>query len=175
MLWFLLVPVCVLWAYIEPVLLALGQPEALSRDVQGFLRVLILGAPGYIGFESLKKYLQCQGNSTYQQCRFLNVQLNLGIMGASTMVLAIVSPVNIVLNVGLIHHTSFGLLGCPLALSITYWMCFILLGVWTYFSPTHRSNRTWGGFCPKAVFNFRSCYQFFTLAVPGILMVGTEW
>lgn len=47
----------------EPVLLALGQPTHLSKDVQKFLRVLIIGAPGYIGFESLKKYLQCQGNS----------------------------------------------------------------------------------------------------------------
>lgn len=46
----------------EPVLLVLGQPEQLSKDVQKFLRVLILGAPAYIGFESVKKYLQCQGN-----------------------------------------------------------------------------------------------------------------
>lgn len=46
----------------EPVLLALGQPDQLSKDVQRFLRVLIIGAPGYIAFESLKKYLQCQGN-----------------------------------------------------------------------------------------------------------------
>lgn len=42
----------------EPVLLALGQPANLSKEVQIFLRVLIFGAPGYIGFESLKKYLQ---------------------------------------------------------------------------------------------------------------------
>jgi hypothetical protein len=61
LLWFLLIPVCFLWAYIEPILLALGQSEDLSRGVQTFLRVLIFGAPGYIGFESLKKYLQCQG------------------------------------------------------------------------------------------------------------------
>ncbi len=61
LLWILLIPVCILWAFIEPVLLALGQPEILSSDVQRFLRVLIIGAPGYIGFESLKKYLQCQG------------------------------------------------------------------------------------------------------------------
>lgn len=46
----------------EPILLGLGQPKQLSKDVQMFLRVLIIGAPGYIGFESLKKYLQCQGN-----------------------------------------------------------------------------------------------------------------
>lgn len=60
-LWALLIPVGFLWAYMEPVLLAFGQPGHLARDVQTFLRVLMLGAPGYIGFESLKKYLQCQG------------------------------------------------------------------------------------------------------------------
>ena len=60
-LWLLAVPVCFAWAFIEPILLVLGQSPSLSRDVQNFLRVLIWGAPGYIGFESLKKYLQCQG------------------------------------------------------------------------------------------------------------------
>jgi MATE family multidrug resistance protein len=67
LLWILLVPVCILWVFIEPVLLALGQSENLSREVQRFLRVLTLGAPGYIGFESLKKYLQCQG--IYPLCK----------------------------------------------------------------------------------------------------------
>lgn len=60
-LWILLIPVCILWCFIESVLLWLGQPPPIARDSQTFLRILIIGAPGYIGFESLKKYLQCQG------------------------------------------------------------------------------------------------------------------
>lgn len=63
LLWILFIPIGILWAYIEPVLLSLGQPEALSNGVQKFLRILLFGAPAYIGFESLKKYLQCQGMS----------------------------------------------------------------------------------------------------------------
>lgn len=62
LLWLLFAPIAVMWAFIEPVLLLLGQDPQLSCDVQKFLRVLIVGAPGYIGFESLKKYLQCQGS-----------------------------------------------------------------------------------------------------------------
>ncbi|KAJ6581120.1 MOP flippase [Mycena capillaripes] len=158
LLWILLIPVCVLWWFIEPVLLGLGQSGPLSRDVQVFLRVLIIGAPGYIGFESLKKYLQCQG-----------------IMGASTAVLVVVFPINIALNIFLIHHTPLGILGSPVALSLTYWLCFALLGIWTTFSTTHKDNATWGGFQPSAVFHLRSCYLFLKLAIPGILMVGTEW
>ncbi|KAJ7623576.1 MATE efflux family protein [Roridomyces roridus] len=158
LLWLLLIPVCVLWWFIEPVLLALGQSGPLSRDVQIFLRVLTIGAPGYIGFESLKKYLQCQG-----------------IMGASTVILAVVFPINIVLNVFLIHHTSLGILGSPVALSITYWLCFVLLALLTWSSAEHKQNAVWDGFQPSAVFNPRGCYVFLKLAIPGILMVGTEW
>ncbi|KAJ7132197.1 MOP flippase [Mycena epipterygia] len=157
-LWILLIPVCTFWWFIEPVLLVLGQSGPLSRDVQTFLRVLILGAPGYIGFESLKKYLQCQG-----------------IMGASTTVLVVVSPINIVLNIYLVHHTPLRILGSPLALSLTYWLCFGLLGLFTWCSSAHKQNATWGGFQPAAVFHPRSCYLFLKLAIPGILMVGTEW
>lgn len=61
----LLIPVMVVWAFCEPLLLLLGQEEKLSGDVQRFLRILIVGAPGYICFETLKKYLQCQGKSYY--------------------------------------------------------------------------------------------------------------
>lgn len=96
-------------------------------------------------------------------------------MGGSTVVLMIISPINAALNIGLIHYTSLGVLGSPAALSITYWMSFLLLALYTYFSPTHRQNGTWGGIQLEAVIDVRSCYVFLELALPGILMVGTEW
>jgi multidrug resistance protein, MATE family len=61
MLCLLFVPVGIMWANMASVLIALGQEEELSRNTQDYLRLLLLAAPGYIGFESLKKYLQCQG------------------------------------------------------------------------------------------------------------------
>lgn len=57
----LYIPFGVMWWFMHPVLLALGQREQLAQDVQAFLRVLSFGAPGYIYFESVKKYLQAQG------------------------------------------------------------------------------------------------------------------
>lgn len=96
-------------------------------------------------------------------------------MRASTIVLVIVLPVNIVLNIVLIHHTPLGVLGSPVALSISYWLAFFLLILLTSVSPTHRRNETWGGIDPKTVFDFKSCIAFLKLAIPGILMVGTEW
>lgn len=59
----LYIPFAVLWWFIHPVLLLLGQTDELSRNCQAFLRVLSFGAPGYIAFESVKKYLQVQGQS----------------------------------------------------------------------------------------------------------------
>lgn len=63
LLWALFIPVAVLWFFMEPVLLAIGEPVRLCKDVQDILRMLILAAPAFIAFESLKKYLQCQGTS----------------------------------------------------------------------------------------------------------------
>ncbi|KAJ7777307.1 MOP flippase [Mycena metata] len=174
-LWILLIPVGIFWWFIEPVLLGLGQSASLSHDVQIFLRILLAGAPGYIGFESLKKYLQCQGKVPVAIIASVKLNLFKGIMGASTSVLVVVFPINLGMNILLIHHTPLGILGSPLALSFTYWLCFGLLGLWTWTSPTHKQNATWGGFQPSAVFHPRSCYLFLKLAIPGILMVGTEW
>ncbi|KAF7309468.1 hypothetical protein MIND_00317600 [Mycena indigotica] len=157
-LWVLFIPVAITWWFMHPILVALGQSASLSHDTQTFLRILIAGAPGYIGFESLKKYLQCQG-----------------IMGGSTKVLAVVFPINIVGNIYLIHYTRLGVFGAAVAVSSMYWLCFILLGWWTWSSPVHRANGTWGGLRPWAALNPRSCYGFIKLAIPGILMVGTEW
>ncbi len=91
------------------------------------------------------------------------------------MVLIIVFPINLGIAIALIHHTSLGLLGSPLALSITYWMSFALLSLYTIYSPTHRRNGTWGGFQLRAVLDTRSCWEFLKLGIPGIFMVGTEW
>ena len=96
-------------------------------------------------------------------------------MSLSTIVLVIMCPVNIALNIAFVHYTSLGLLGSAVALCATYWLCFLLLCIFTYFSPTHDKNGTWGGLQPSLVFEARSCAIFLRLALPGILMVGTEW
>ncbi|KAI0700316.1 MOP flippase [Cytidiella melzeri] len=159
LLWILFIPVALLWTFVEPVLRMCGQDERLSYDVQRFLRILIAGAPAYIAFESLKKYLQCQA----------------GIMGAATIVLILVAPLNLAVNIIFVYHTPLGFLGAPVAISLTYWTAFFTLVLLTYLSPSHSRNETWGGFQPRVVLDLRSCLTFLQLALPGILMVGTEW
>lgn len=98
-----------------------------------------------------------------------------GIMRLSTLVLIILSPVNLALNIFLVHHTKLGLLGSPLALSIIYWLAFILLVIFTAISPHHKKNHTWGGLRIREALEPRGVREFLGLALPGILMVGTEW
>lgn len=96
-------------------------------------------------------------------------------MRASTLVLILVLPINILLNIMFIYYTPLGFLGSPVAISITYWLAFSLLCLFAYLSPTHKRNGTWGGFQLKTVIDLKSCIDFLQLAIPGILMVGTEW
>lgn len=96
-------------------------------------------------------------------------------MRLSTFALLAVSPLNIILNILLVHHTSLGLMGSPLAVSITYWMAFLTLVIFTMLSPTHRKNKTWGGFQIGEALELKRVWVFLKLALPGILMVGTEW
>lgn len=48
-------------------------------------------------------------------------------MHASTLVLLVTSPLNVLLNYLLVYRTSLGFLGAPVATSITYWLSFGLL------------------------------------------------
>lgn len=148
----LYLPAALLWWFVKPVLLALGQGEELAINCQAFLRVLSFGGPGYIAFESVKKFLQCQG-----------------IMHASTMVLMVTSPINVGLNYVLVYKTSLGFLGAPVATSITYWLSFALLVGYCKFV---RGSECWGGWDRRCL---QRLPEFLMLAVPGILHVGTEW
>jgi multidrug resistance protein, MATE family len=96
-------------------------------------------------------------------------------MDASSHVLIVISPINVALNVYFVHHTRFGINGSPIALSFTFWLAFLFLVLYTACSPTHTRNQTWGGLQLRAALDLRSCIAFLKLALPGILMVGSEW
>lgn len=96
-------------------------------------------------------------------------------MRAATAVLIMVAPINLVANIVFVYHTPLGFLGSPVAISLTYWIAFFLLALLTYCSPTHKRNKTWGGLQLGIALDIRSSLLFLRLAIPGILMVGTEW
>lgn len=57
----LYIPILAVWWNASKVFLMLGQEAELGVGVQRFLRILALGAPGYILFETTKKFCQVQG------------------------------------------------------------------------------------------------------------------
>lgn len=59
----LYIPVMLLWCFIGPILVFCGQSHELAYGTQTFLRCLAPCGIGYIYFECLKKFLQCQSKS----------------------------------------------------------------------------------------------------------------
>jgi MATE family multidrug resistance protein len=146
------VPVCTLWWFSEPLFLWLGQEPQIARDSSLFLKCLIPGGLGYIYFEATKKFLQAQG-----------------IVGGGTTVLLVTSPLSALLNWVAVYKLNFGLIGAPLATGVAYWLSFVGLVVYGYFTGGLES---WGGFDKRALSGLST---FARLAGLGVVMVGTEW
>ena len=161
------VPVAILWAFSEPLFIALGEDEQLSRDSRKFLCCLIPGGLGYIYFEAMKKFLQAQGKILRPD---LGPCLHIAeIMRPGTYVLLITAPINAGLNYLLIYTFKMGLLGAPVATGITFWLSFFLLLAYARFI---RGWEAWGGWSRKCLNNSGT---FARIAALGIVHVGTEW
>ncbi|KAF3384875.1 hypothetical protein F1880_002494 [Penicillium rolfsii] len=169
----LYIPVCILWACSNPFFQALGQDPELSYQTSRFLTVLIPGGLGYIYFETMKKFLQAQGeNKLKKSCTtMLNILTyhDTGIMRAGTYVLMITSPLNAGLCYYLCYILDFGLLAGPIAAGISYWMSFLLLVLYARFIA---GSECWGGWSWAALENLGT---FTKLAILGFFHVGTEW
>jgi MATE family multidrug resistance protein len=105
---FAALPLMVLLRAIAPVLIGIGEPEGLARDIARFEQVLLLGAPAALWLGTQRSYLSAMG---WPQ---LIMRVNLGAV-----------LVNGLLNYGLIHG-AFGLprlgyLGSATATALTLW------------------------------------------------------
>lgn len=83
--------------------------------------------------------------------------------------LLITSPINAGLNYLFCYTLQLGLLGAPLATSISYWLSFILLVMYTRFIA---GSDCWGGWTRESLQNLST---FARLAILGIIHVGSEW
>ena len=148
------IPIGAVWVF-SPQLLALIVPEQdLARVAGDFLRVLLLGAPGYAVFEAGKRFLQAQGN-----------------FHGPLLVMLIGLPSNILLNWLFVFKLDWGFTGAALALSVTRDILpIILLAYVLLIKPS--SLKCWGGFSKSA---FTGWGPMVKLSVPGIFMVEAEW
>ncbi|CDK29618.1 unnamed protein product [Kuraishia capsulata CBS 1993] len=145
----------VLWVFFsEMILIAVIPERELCGLASQYLRILVWGVPGFIIFENLKHYLQAQG-----------------IFHASTYVLMVCAPMNMLLNYELVWNPLFGIgyAGAPIAVVITNWIMAGLLALYTW---RVRGYECWCGFTPDI---FRNWHRMLALAGPGVLMVEAEW
>ncbi|KAI9319797.1 mate-domain-containing protein [Dichotomocladium elegans] len=152
----ILIPVGLVWWNATRILLGLNQDRVLAEHAGLFLRWFLLGVPAFVAFECVKKYLQAQG-----------------IMEASTYAMVVVSPINFGLNYLLVHWEpiALGFIGAPIATAISYWlMLSLLLGYIHFFKGG--CSEAWGGWSREALHGW---WPFLKLAIPGILLVCSEW
>ncbi|KAI1658021.1 MATE efflux family protein [Daldinia decipiens] len=151
-LWSLVVPVAVLFFFAEDILLLI-VPEPQSAELAGlYLRVIIAGVPGFVAFETGKRFVLSQG-----------------LFIATTYVLLIAAPLNILMNWLLVWHFGFGFVGAPISVAITQTSMPFLLLAYVFFVD---GSQCWGGFTRRALNNWG---PMIWLALPGMVMVLAEW
>ncbi|KAI1327516.1 MATE efflux family protein [Xylariaceae sp. FL0255] len=151
-LWLLSIPLAVLFFFAEHILLLI-VPEAESAALAGlYLRVALFGIPGYAAFESGKRFVQSQG-----------------LFVATTYVLLIAAPFNVLLNYLLVWHFELGFVGAPIAVVCTQTLMPILLALYVTLVD---GSQCWGGLSKRAFTNWG---PMILLALPGMIMVVAEW
>ncbi|CCF58077.1 hypothetical protein KAFR_0D04290 [Kazachstania africana CBS 2517] len=147
------IPFAMFWYFSEPVLYAIIPEKQLVHLTSQFLKVLIFGAPAYILFENLKRFLQAQG-----------------IFDAGIYVLLICAPLNVLMSYTLVwnKYIGIGFIGSAVAVVINFWLMFILLLSYTIFIE---GRKCWGGFSRKAFTHWKDLAH---LALSGIVMLEAE-
>jgi len=153
------IPIMIMWYY-SGYLLSFIVPQDEKKLVllaQTYLRYISFGAPGYIFFETGKRFLQAQH-----------------IFTAGQYSLFIVAPINVLLNYLLVWNSRVGLgfIGAPISTAISYWlMSFILLGYAIFID----GKECWFGLNVRESFNFKEWGSMMSLALNGTAMLLSEF
>ncbi|KAK5720788.1 hypothetical protein LTR15_006749 [Elasticomyces elasticus] len=151
-LWTICIPIAIIWACGTEILSLIIPEREIAVLAGQYLKVLIIGAPGYAAFESGKRYVQAQG-------RF----------AATMYVLLIAAPLNMFMHWLFVWKFEWGFIGCPIAVVITETLMPILLFLYV---RLFGGMECWPGFTRKA---FRNWGPMVRLALPGLVMVMAEF
>lgn len=133
-LWSLVIPASVLFFFAEDILMHI-VPDPRSAELAGlYLRIVTIGVPGFAAFEAGKRFVQSQG-----------------LFVATTYVLIIAAPLNILVNWLLVWHFEWGFVGAPISVAITQTLMPLLLLAYVVFVD---GSQCWGGFTRRALTNW---------------------
>ncbi|KAE8393363.1 hypothetical protein ETB97_006687 [Aspergillus alliaceus] len=147
----LTIPIAVLWFFADKILMKIVPEKEVAVLAGLYLKVIILGAPGYACFESGKRYVQAQG-----------------LFSASLYVLLICAPLNAFMNWLFVWKFQWGFIGAPIAVAITDNLMPLLLFLYVHFIA---GSECWNGLTIKALRNWGPMIR---LALPGLVMVEAE-
>lgn len=152
-LWVITIPVAVVWLSAEWILEALVPEKEVAKLAGLYLRVVLIGAPGYAAFEAGKRFVQAQG-----------------MFSASLYVLLFCAPLNAFMNWLFVWKFQWGFVGAPIAVAITDNLLPLGLFIYVRFFSKHGMS-CWNGFTKKAWHNWGPMIK---LALPGLVMIEAE-
>ena len=137
------------WLFTEPILIFLRQDPEISQTAALYMKFLIPSVFAYGFVQNILRFLQTQ---------------------SVVRPLVLFSAIPLVIHIGitycLVHLTSLGFKGAPLAASITMWISFLMLAMYVMYSK--KFEHTWRGFSMESF-----CYIFtnLKLSIPSAAMV----
>ncbi|KAH3673347.1 hypothetical protein WICMUC_003707 [Wickerhamomyces mucosus] len=149
------IPVSLVWIFGAPLILNfLVDDEKLISLATSYLSILAIGLPGFILFETLKKYLQAQN-----------------IFHASTYVILFAAPFNAFTNYYLVWSEFFnlGFIGAPIAIVLTNYIMASLLLIYTIYIDGYQC---WCGISKDV---FKNWSKMLNLSYNGTISVVSEW
>ncbi|CAN6205530.1 unnamed protein product [Urochloa humidicola] len=146
------VPLAVMYAFSERILLLLGQSPEIAGAAAEFAYGLIPQIFAYAANFPIQKFLQAQS-----------------IVAPSAYILAASFALHVAMSWLAVYVLGLGLLGASLTLSLTWWV--LVLGQFAYIVWTPRCRDTWAGFTWAA---FADLPGFAGLSVASAVMLALE-
>ncbi|RBR25625.1 uncharacterized protein FIESC28_01588 [Fusarium coffeatum] len=147
------IPVAAIWLSSPAFLSLILRQDDLAVKAGSFLRVSILGIPGYASFEALKRFLQAQGD------------FNTGMA-----VLLVCAPINALLSWLFAFPLNMGLGGAALGAAVANTLRPTLLLVCIFFKKS--THECWPGFTRRALQGWGPMVR---LSVAGSAVTLAEW
>ncbi|KAI2469791.1 MATE efflux family protein [Annulohypoxylon bovei var. microspora] len=150
-----IIPIGVFWICSPWVLSLFVRQHHLAEMAGSFLRVSLIGLPGYASFEAGKRFLQAQGD-----------------FKAALFAILICTPINALLSWFFVFKMGMGLDGAALGVALTNNLRPVLLLLYILLPIGKWSRQCWGGFSRDALSEWGAMVQ---LSFAGFAVNLGEW
>ncbi|KAK7280399.1 hypothetical protein RJT34_25463 [Clitoria ternatea] len=146
-------PLCLLWLYVEKILILLGQDPLISHEAGKFALCMIPALFAYATLQALVRF-------------FLMQSLIRPLVISSTVALCF----HVAFCWLLVFKSGLGNLGAAFSIGTSYWLNVILLGLYMKFSTECERTRV-----PISMELFHGVGEFIRYAIPSAVMICLEW